>query len=254
MPATFGGAPTPESPERARGRAGTVVRVFERFTDRARATLVMAQEEARLLHHSFIGTEHILLGLLRQEDGIAGEVLTSFGVSLETARRRVQETVGAPIAGAQHAELASPPFTPRAKKVLELALREALQLDHNYIGTEHLLLGIIREGEGVGAQVLIDLKVDLASARQRVLQFISEHLDNDPSEGVERTSGATHFSRGATLSTGPRCPKCQAEVAQAARYRTIEVRPDAHDEDKDSVMTFVVYCTGCGISLHMFTK
>jgi ATP-dependent Clp protease ATP-binding subunit ClpC len=214
----------------------------------------MAQEEARLLHHSFIGTEHILLGLLRQEDSIAGEVLTSFGVSLETARQQVQSKVGAPVAGSAQADLGSPPFTPRAKKVLELALREALQLSHNYIGTEHLLLGIIREGEGVGAQVLIDLRVDLAAARQRVLQFISEHVDNDPSEGEERAAGAPRLRRAATLRSGPRCPQCRAELVDTARYRTMEVRPDSQEDDRHPAMTYVVYCTVCGVSLHMFTR
>jgi ATP-dependent Clp protease ATP-binding subunit ClpC len=231
-----------------------VVGVFERFTDRARTTLVMAQEEARLLHHNFIGTEHILLGLLRQEDSVAGEVLTSFGVSLDTARRQVQHTLGAATAASTKTELGSPPFTPRAKKVLELALREALQLHHSYIGTEHLLLGIIREGEGVGAKVLIDLKVDLGAARQRVLQFISEHLDNDPSEGSERAPGSTHLSRAATLQTGPRCPQCRAQLADVARYRTVDVQPDSQEGDTDPAKTYVVYCTVCGVSLHMFTK
>jgi ATP-dependent Clp protease ATP-binding subunit ClpA len=244
----------PESPERTRGRTGTVVAVFERFTERARATLVMAQEEARLLHHNFIGTEHILLGLIRQADDIAGEVLASFGVSLDTARRQVQETVGASISASTQTELGSPPFTPRAKKVLELALREALRLNHSYIGTEHLLLGIIREGEGVGARVLIDLKVDLASVRQRVLQFISEHVDNDPSEGEERPAGVTHLRRATTLRSGPRCPQCRAELADVARYRTVEVQPDAHEGEQDPAKTYVVYCTVCGVSLHMFTK
>jgi ATP-dependent Clp protease ATP-binding subunit ClpC len=130
--------------------------MFERFTDRARRVLVLAQEEARQLNHSFIGTEHILLGLIHEGEGVAAKVMESLGVTLEEVRARVDEMIGP--AGA--AAIASPPFTPRAKKVLELSLREALQLGHNYIGTEHLLLGIVREGEGVAAQVLVSLGAD----------------------------------------------------------------------------------------------
>jgi ATP-dependent Clp protease ATP-binding subunit ClpC len=121
--------------------------VFERFTDRARRVLVLAQEEARLLNHSFIGTEHILLGLIHEGEGVAAKALESLGISLEAVREKVEETIG--MAGT--APSGSPPFTPRAKKVLELSLREALQLGHSYIGTEHMLLGLVREGEGVAA-------------------------------------------------------------------------------------------------------
>ena len=126
--------------------------MFERFTDRARRVLVLAQEEARLLNHSFIGTEHILLGLIHEGEGLAAKALESLGISLEAVREKVEETIGP----AGSAPTGSPPFTPRAKKVLELSLREALQLGHNYIGTEHMLLGLVREGEGVAAQVLAE--------------------------------------------------------------------------------------------------
>ena len=132
--------------------------MFERFTDRARRVLVLAQEEARLLNHSFIGTEHILLGLIHEGEGVAAKALEQLGVSLEAVREKVEETIG--LSGT--APTGSPPFTPRAKKVLELSLREALQLGHNYIGTEHMLLGLVREGEGVAAQVLVSLGADLA--------------------------------------------------------------------------------------------
>lgn len=143
--------------------------MFERFTDRARRVLVLAQEEARLLNHSFIGTEHILLGLIHEEAGIAAKSLTSLGVSLEKVREAVEEIVG--LQGTVPS--GSPPFTPRAKKVFELALREALQLGHSYIGTEHILLGLIREGEGVAAQVLVKLGADLGKVRQAVIQLMS---------------------------------------------------------------------------------
>ena len=148
--------------------------MFERFTDRARKVLVLAQEEARLLGHSFVGTEHILLGLIHEGDGIAAQALESFGISLEAVRAKVDETIGpAPTAAS-----GDTPFTPRAKKVLELSLREALQLGHNYIGTEHILLGLVREGEGVAAQVLQSLGADLPVVREAVISQLSGYQGN----------------------------------------------------------------------------
>jgi ATP-dependent Clp protease ATP-binding subunit ClpC len=143
--------------------------LFERFTDRARRVLVLAQEEARDLNHAFIGTEHILLGLIREGEGVAAKALDALGVTFDVVREKVEEAIGAntnPSPG-------SPPFTPRAKKVLELSLREALQLGHSYIGTEHMLLGLVREGEGVAAQVLNDLGADMARVRTQVIQMMS---------------------------------------------------------------------------------
>ncbi|MSO79378.1 MAG: ATP-dependent Clp protease ATP-binding subunit [Acidimicrobiia bacterium] len=143
--------------------------MFERFTDRARRVVVLAQEEARLLNHNYIGTEHILLGLIHEGEGVAAKALESLGISLEAVRAQVEEIIGH---GGQ-APSGHIPFTPRAKKVLELSLREALQLGHNYIGTEHILLGLIREGEGVAAQVLVKLGADLSRVRQQVIQLLS---------------------------------------------------------------------------------
>jgi len=143
--------------------------LFERFTERARRVMVLAQEEARLLNHNFIGTEHLLLGLIHEGEGVAAKALEQLGISLEAVREKVEETMGAPTTAAG----GSPPFTPRAKKVLELSLREALQLGHNYIGTEHILLGLVREGEGVAARVLVDLGADLSRVRQQVIQLLS---------------------------------------------------------------------------------
>jgi ATP-dependent Clp protease ATP-binding subunit ClpC len=143
--------------------------MFERFTDRARRVVVLAQEEARLLNHNYIGTEHLLLGLIREDEGIAARALQRLDVSLEAVRSRVQEIIGVG-ASAQSGHI---PFTPRAKKVLELSLREALQLGHDDIGTEHILLGLVREGEGVAAQVLVRLGVDLARVRHEVVQLLS---------------------------------------------------------------------------------
>ncbi len=156
--------------------------MFERFTDRARRVLVLAQEEARMLEHDFIGTEHLLLGLLGEGDGVGAKVLTAFGVRIDAVRLGVEEIIGLG-AGAS----GSPPFTPRAKKVLELSLREALQLHHSYIGTEHILLGLIREGDGVACKVLIDLGVDLAHLRLNVIEALSGVTDDifnaDPHTG-----------------------------------------------------------------------
>jgi hypothetical protein len=143
--------------------------VFERFTDEARRVVVLAQEEARLLDHNYIGTEHILLGLIHEGEGVAARVLESLDISLTGIRAEVEEVVGR----GSKTPKGHIPFTPRAKKVLELSLREALQLGHNYIGTEHILLGLIREGEGVAAQVLVNVGADLSSVRQRVIQSLS---------------------------------------------------------------------------------
>ncbi len=165
--------------------------MFERFTDRARRVVVLAQEEARMLNHNYIGTEHILLGLIHEGEGVAAKALESLGIALEGVRAQVEEIIGQ---GAQ-APSGHIPFTPRAKKVLELSLREALQLGHNYIGTEHILLGLIREGEGVAAQVLQKLGADLNKVRQQVLQLLSGYQGKETaaaeggrSEGSPSTS------------------------------------------------------------------
>jgi ATP-dependent Clp protease ATP-binding subunit ClpC len=143
--------------------------MFEKFTDKARRVVVLAQEEAKLLNHNYIGTEHILLGLIHEGEGVAAKALESLGINLDSVRDQVQEIIGQ----GQQAPSGHIPFTPRAKKVLELSLREALQLGHSYIGTEHLLLGLIREGEGVAAQVLTRLGADTNRVRQQVIQLLS---------------------------------------------------------------------------------
>jgi ATP-dependent Clp protease ATP-binding subunit ClpC len=149
--------------------------MFERFTDRARNVVVLAQQEARLLKHSYIGTEHILLGLARESDGLAAKALEALGIGLEAVREQVVEITGR----GQKSPSGHIPFTPRAKKVLELSLREALQFGHNYIGTEHILLGLIREGEGVAAQVLVRLGGDLSAIRQQVIRLLKENPTTD---------------------------------------------------------------------------
>src|SRR6201746_1857415 len=154
--------------------------MFERFTDRARRVVVLAQEEARMLNHNYIGTEHILLGLIHEGEGVAAKALESLGISLEAVRSQVEEIIGQ----GQQAPSGHIPFTPRAKKVLELSLREALQLGHNYIGTEHILLGLIREGEGVAAQVLVKLGADLNKVRQQVIQLLNGYQSKEPAGGA----------------------------------------------------------------------
>jgi ATP-dependent Clp protease ATP-binding subunit ClpC len=150
--------------------------MFERFTDRARRVVVLAQEEARMLNHNYIGTEHILLGLIHEGEGVAAKALESLGISQEAVRQQVEEIIGQ----GQQAPSGHIPFTPRAKKVLELSLREALQLGHNYIGTEHILLGLIREGEGVAAQVLVKLGADLNRVRLQVNQLLAGYPGKEP--------------------------------------------------------------------------
>ena len=158
--------------------------MFERFTDRARRVVVLAQEEARVLSHNYIGTEHILLGLIHEGEGVAARALESLGISLAAVRQQVEQIIGQ----GQQAPSGHIPFTPRAKTVLELSLQEALQLGHFYIGTEHILLGLIREGEGVAAQVLVKLGADLNRVRQQVIQLVTGR-DPEPARPVppERT-------------------------------------------------------------------
>src|SRR5579863_2146556 len=158
--------------------------MFERFTDRARRVLVLAQEESRLLNHGFIGTEHILLALFDEPEEVAAMALARLDLTAEAVRERVVELLG--VTGMT--QTGAPPFTPRAKKVLELALREALQLGHNFIGTEHILLGLVREGEGVAAKVLVGLGADLHRVRHTVFVVLQ---GRGPGEAVEGTLSAT---------------------------------------------------------------
>jgi len=155
--------------------------MFQRFTDRARRVVVLAQEEARRLDHNYIGTEHILLGLISEGEGVAARALESLGISLDAVRQQVEEIIGR----GQQEPPGHIPFTPRAKKVLELSLHESKQLGHNYIGTEHILLGLIREGDGVAAQVLVKLGADLKRVRQQVIQLLHGHTTEEPGPEAE---------------------------------------------------------------------
>jgi ATP-dependent Clp protease ATP-binding subunit ClpC len=204
--------------------------VFDRFTDRARRVLVLAQEEAHRLDHGFIGTEHLLLGLISEGEGVAARALESLGLSLSAVRDRVEHLIGdsgGPATG-------SPPFTPRAKKVLELSLREALGLGHNYIGTEHMLLGLVREGEGVASQVLVDSGVDLTRVRQKVVELLSA-----AGEGKDSVSEAPS-------GDPPQCARCRAGLAEAATYRRLDVAGEGGDEP---VTVAIVYCRRCGTAV-----
>ncbi|MBE1584884.1 ATP-dependent Clp protease ATP-binding subunit ClpA [Nonomuraea angiospora] len=191
--------------------------MFERFTDRARRVVVLAQEEARTMSHNYIGTEHILLGLIHEGEGLASLVLDGCGVELEHVRAFVEREVGH---GAK-----SPsghiPFTPRAKKVLELSLREALQLRHNYIGTEHILLGLIREGEGLAAQALVDAGADLADVRQRLLDRVGRGSKERPTE--------MFFAGGSVL--GERLTRIEESLERIERHLGIQPQADQRPDE-----------------------
>ncbi|MBV9446257.1 MAG: UvrB/UvrC motif-containing protein [Streptosporangiaceae bacterium] len=204
--------------------------MFERFTDRARRVIVLAQQEARMLDHNYIGTEHILLGLIHEGEGVAAKALESLGISLGTVRQQVEEIIGR----GQQALTGHIPFTPRAKHVLELSLREALQLGHNYIGTEHILLGLIREGDGVAAQVLVRLGADLNRVRQQVIQLL---------HGITAAEGPSAVPAGPI--TGGRGRREREQLAEmATRMESIDSRlhaiaervgtgPDTHELDQE---------------------
>ena len=194
--------------------------MFEKFTERARQVIVLAQEEARMLNHDYIGTEHLLLGLIHEGEGVAARVLESLGISLEDVRQSVEEMIGR----GDHELSGHIPFTPRAKKVLELSLRESQQLGHDYIGTEHILLGLIREGEGVAAQVLVKLGGDLNRVRQQVIQVLGGSAGE---EAGESEAGGRPEAAGAGAGMGPEvrivgAPAQMAEILN--RLRSIDTR------------------------------
>ena len=192
-----------------------------------------------MLNHNYIGTEHILLGLVHEGEGVAALALTGMGIRLDAVRGEVELIIG-------HGQATSAghiPFTPRAKKVLELSLREALNLGHNYIGTEHILLGLVREGEGVAAQVLQKLGADLDRVRQAVIRLLGERGQGPspgPGEEVEGEGGLP----------GPRCPRCNADLAVFATYRTITV-PD--EEGSAGRTAAFVFCRSCSYTLGMLS-
>jgi ATP-dependent Clp protease ATP-binding subunit ClpC len=188
--------------------------MFERFTDRARRVVVLAQEEARMLDHNYIGTEHILLGLIHEGQGVAARALTALGISLHETRQAVEEIIGR---GTQMPS-GHIPFTPRSKKVLELSLREALSLGSDYIGTEHVLLALLREGDGVGAQILVGAGVSLSQARQQIINLLHQGREEDlPSPPVSAPPLA--------VSVPPPGDELASRLASfAARLSAIELR------------------------------
>jgi len=196
--------------------------MLERFTDQARRVVRLAEEEARRLDHNYIGTEHILLGLIREGDGVAAKALESLEISLQAVREQVEEIIGQ----GQQVPSEVIPFTPRAKKVLELSLRESLQLGHDYIGTEHILLGLIREGNGVAAQVLVKLGAELNRVRQRVIQLLHGH------QGKEPISAGTAAAREHGLPSGVQARLDAVEGRLAAVEQQLGIRPDTSDLDE----------------------
>jgi ATP-dependent Clp protease ATP-binding subunit ClpC len=192
--------------------------MFERFTDRARRVVVLAQEEARMLNRDYLGPEHILLGLIREGEGVAAKALVSLGISLGAARQEVEEIIG-PGQGAPSGHI---PFTASAKKVLELSLREALQLGHNYIGTEHILLGLIREGESDAAQVLVRLGADLSRVRQQVIQLLAGY----PAGGTITSRLSAVEQR---VGTGPDTADLDRQIRQARSDRIAAVAAGEHE-------------------------
>jgi ATP-dependent Clp protease ATP-binding subunit ClpA len=240
--------------------------VFERFTDRARRVVVLAQEEARLLEHNYIGTEHLLLGLIREGEGVAARALDALDVELDQARGDVLEIIGrGEVTPAGHI-----PFTPRSKKVLELSLKEATSLRVKYIGTEHILLGLLREGEGVAAQILHRRGVTLEVVRQEVIALLA--IDESavaavgdsgvrpadrPAWRVERVPPTTQLRRASDeAERPPMCPRCDADLSESARYAVHDVprgnretQDDAEERNLEPGPTrraAFLYCGECG--------
>ena len=216
--------------------------MFERFTDRARRVVVLAQEEARGLDHNFIGTEHILLGLLAESDGVAARALRGIGIDLAMARVRVEEIIGR----GQGVPRGHAPMTPRAKKVFEYSLREALELKHNYIGTEHLLLGLLREGEGVACTVLTQLGVSFDIARDAVIDILGgSRTKNGGWFGYARPSDSPDVTVEGQ-SGEPLCPVCQAKLIESASYRVLEVAEHGGEGHRRVLFLF---CLRCGTAI-----
>jgi ATP-dependent Clp protease ATP-binding subunit ClpC len=222
--------------------------MFERFTERARRVVVLAQEESRELGHDHIGTEHLLLALIREEDGIAGQALAEAGVTLDAARKQVETVVGRgepePKRRSGKRWRRHVPFTARAKKTMELSLRESLGLGHNYIGTEHLLLGLLSLGEGIGSEALARLGADPAQLREILLRLARAHPESPKVDLREAAEFEIH--EGSVRETAsPRCPTCHSDLVEAAAVRTIDL---PQEEEGSRTLTFA-FCRRCGSSL-----
>jgi len=202
--------------------------MFERFTDRARRAVALAQEEAKRLDHNYIGNEHILLGLIREGDGVAAKALESLGISLDAVRQEVEEIIGR----GQQTPSEHIPFTPRAKKVLELSLRESKQLGHNYIGTEHILLGLLREGDGVAAQVLVKLGADQNRVRQQVIQLLHGYHGKEPTAASRRPQEGAPVTEARARLDAIEARLGAIEGQLAAVEQRVGTRPDTTDLDE----------------------
>jgi hypothetical protein len=205
--------------------------MFERFTDQARRVMVLAQDEARLLNHNYIGTEHILLGLIREGQGIAAEALESLDISLDAVRQQVEEIIGR----GQEVPSGHIPFTARAKKVLELSLRESLQLGHHHIGPEHILLGLVRQGDGVGTQILVRLGADLNRVRHQVIQLLASRpfREREPGPEVQARLDVVEIRLAVLehrVGAGPDTSDLDEQIAQVRREK--ESAGDARDFER----------------------
>jgi dihydroneopterin aldolase len=203
--------------------------MFERFTDRARRAVVLAQVEARLLDHGYVGTEHLLLGLIAEEEGVAARVLAELGVDQDATRQRVFEVIGEGHGPAK----SHIPFTPRAKKVMELSLRTALEMGHNYIGTEHILLGLLRDGDGVGAQILVASGADLSTVREKVVELV----------GTVPLEKSRRSRRGAVANVGAMTAGSSDEIRLTGiRVRAFHgVYPDEQEQGQEFVVDLVAH-------------
>ena len=217
--------------------------MFERFTDRARRVLVLAQEQARVLNHNFIGTEHLLMGLILEGEGVAATALESLGITFDAVREKVEETIGPAGSSTTNA----PAFTRRSKEVLELSLRESLELGHNYIGTEHLLLGLLRKGEGVAVQVLVTLGVDLSRVREQVIGVLSGLSSGEQSVDESVATGPGGPAR--PSPSGPRCPSCRGLLEGHVAYRILTVGPTEPASVVGKLRVAFVYCLRCGVTI-----
>jgi ATP-dependent Clp protease ATP-binding subunit ClpA len=224
--------------------------VFERFTEKARRVVVLAQEESREMGHDHIGTEHLLLALIREEDGIAGQVLGEAGITLDAARKQVEAIVGRgepePKRRSGKRWRRHVPFTPRSKKTMELALRESLGLGHNYIGTEHLLLGLLTLGEGTGSETLASLGAEPGQLRESVLGLARTRPEGPtPTVEFRETEFEMRESSLGEAST-PRCPQCRSDLAETAAVRSMEL--PLH-EGEGSRTVSMAFCRRCGSTL-----
>jgi ATP-dependent Clp protease ATP-binding subunit ClpA len=224
--------------------------VFERFTEKARRVVVLAQEESRELGHDHIGTEHLLLALIREEDGIAGQALGEAGITLDAARKQVEAAVGRgepePKRRSGKRWRRHVPFTSRAKKTMELSLRESLGLGHNYIGTEHLLLGLLSLGEGTGSETLANLRADSAQLRESVLKLARTRPEALTPTVEFREAEFEMREAPSGEAAIPRCPQCHATLAETAAVRSMDL--PLHEGEGTRTVAFA-FCRRCGCSL-----